>query len=119
MGDFEISTSEDWLSRRRSQIATACRKMRLKKKQEEEELRSENLQLRDERRELLSKIEGLERQIHDGDQGEGHGDELENELLRYQILQHENFIKAFLVQIETLVSCETYSRVFLRVPACS
>jgi hypothetical protein len=105
--DFSVTVPQEWLNRRRSQVAEASRKIRAKKKREEEELREENARLRAERTALLDKITELEKSI--GSHAE-HDEELENELLRTQLEQHKGFLKGFLEAIADVEPKEESSK---------
>jgi len=105
--DFSVTMPEEWLQRRRMQVAEASRKVRARKKREEEELREENTRLREERTSLLSKITDLEKAI--GDLTERDLD-LENELLRTQLEQHKGFLKGFLETVAELEPSEASSK---------
>jgi hypothetical protein len=60
--DFSLDVSQDWLERRRELVAQASRKIRLKKKQEREELSEENSLLKEDRTRLMERISELETQ---------------------------------------------------------
>ena len=102
-----MTVPKEWLSRRRSQVAEASRKIRARKRQEEEDLRSENAKLKEERSSLLNKITELEKAI--GELTERDLD-LENELLRTQLEQHKGFLKGFLETIASVEPSETSSK---------
>ena len=93
------SEDDEWLARRREQVARASRKTRHRRRDELQSLRDENERLRVERTALLSKIEDLVREVDhvSGDPIQA----LENELLKSQIDQHQLFLKGMLESLET------------------
>ena len=105
--DFSVTVPQEWLQRRRSQVAEASRKIRAKKKKEEEELREENAKLRQERTALLNKITELEKTISSVSERD---EDLENELLRMQLEQHKGFLKGFLETVASIEPSETSSK---------
>lgn len=105
--NFSVTVPQEWLLRRRNQVAEASRKIRAKKKQEEAELREENQKLREERAAMLQKITDLETSISSLSERDA---DLENELLRTQLDQHKGFLRGFLNTIVSLEPSETSSK---------
>jgi predicted nuclease with TOPRIM domain len=85
---------------------SASRKLRKRKKVEEEELRKENDRLREERLRLLRHINDLEAKLNELVEPDL---DLENELLKAQLEQHRGFIDGFLQQLSVVEPSGTAS----------
>ena len=106
--NFSLDVNVEALQRRREIVALASRKIRAKKKQEREDLNSENAALREERTRLLAQIEALETKILNAP-----GDlrlELENQLLREQLEQHKGFLRGLFHTLERVEPDDMYSK---------
>jgi hypothetical protein len=100
-----ITNDNEWLTKRRAQVAKASRKVRQKKKEELQTLREENESLRKERTELLSSIEELSKTLN-----KDPIEEVENRLLKSQLRQHALFLRSIMESMEKSPSNETLNR---------